>query len=173
MDSPKLRVCTLVWIVTIAAASHALIFAGQAQKEQKPGTEDPVRLNASLVQVPALVTDKAGKFVTDLSQGDFTVSEDGKRQEISLFAAVKQPFNAVLVIDTSNSTQDRLRAIQSAAVDFTKQLRPGDRMMVISFDNEVKQLTEFTEDRSELESNDQSYRIGFWKVALRSDRESS
>ena len=164
MNSPKLPVCTLVLIATIAAVGQATIFAGQAQKEQKPGAEDQVRLNASLVQVPAIVTDRAGKFVTDLSQGDFTVSEDGKRQEISLFAALKQPFNAVLVIDTSNSAQDRLRAIQSAAVDFTKQLRPGDRMMVISFDNEVKQLTDFTEDRSELETTIRATESGFGKL---------
>jgi len=162
MNSLRLLACTLALIGIVAGS--ALAFTWQSQKEQKPGAEDPVRLNASLVQVPVVVTDKNGKFVTDLAQTDFTVSEDGKRQEISIFAAVKQPFNAVLVIDTSNSTQDRLRAIQYAAVEFTKQLRPGDRMMVISFDNEVKVLTEFTEDRSELEATIKTTESGFGKL---------
>jgi len=164
MNSPRLFGYVAFLIAIIPPVNNTAAFGGQSQKQQKPGTEDPVRLNASLVQVPAIVTDKSGKFVTDLSQNDFKISEDGKRQEISLFAAVKQPFNAVLVIDTSNSAQDRLKAIQHSAVDFTKQLRPGDRMMVISFDNEVKQLTEFTEDRSELETAIRATESGFGKL---------
>jgi len=162
MNSPRLCVCIFL-IVLIASAGYATTFRQQSQ-QQKSEPDDSVRLSASLVQVPAIVTDRNGKFVTDLSKGDFTISEDGKRQEISLFAAVKQPFNAVLVIDTSNSAQDRLRAIQNAAVDFTKQLRPDDRMMVISFDNEVKLLTEFTEDRSELERAIRGTESGFGKL---------
>jgi VWFA-related protein len=131
---------------------------------QKPSEEQTVRLNATLVQVPAVVTDRSGKFVSDLSRSDFTVYEEGKRQDISFFAAVKQPFSAVLVLDTSNSAQDRLRAIQQSAVDFTSQLRPGDRMMVISFDNEVRKLTDFTEDRAELEHAIRGTESGFGKL---------
>ena len=140
------------------------VLTASSQDRQKPASEDPVRLSASLVQVPAVVTDRSGKFVSDLSQDDFTVSEDGKRQDISYFAAVKQPFNAVLVLDTSNSAQDRLRAIQNTAVEFTKQLRPGDRMMVISFDNEVRQLTDLSQDPKELENAIRGTESGFGKL---------
>src|SRR5204863_5647717 len=142
------------WLSIACGSFFMLVVADQAfpigsfpeyqQGSQKPSEEQPVRLNATLVQVPAVVTDRSGKFVSDLSRSDFTVYEEGKRQDISFFAAVKQPFSAVLVLDTSNSAQDRLRAIQQAAVDFTSRLRPGDRMMVISFANEVRSLTEFT-----------------------------
>ncbi len=161
--------CSLVRaaFLLLAVTSQPLAtvaLASSPQGQQKPSEEQPVRLNATLVQVPAVVTDRSGKFVTDLSRGDFTVSEDGKRQEISFFAAVKQPFSAVLVLDTSNSAQDRLKAIQRAAVDFTSQLRPGDRMMVISFDNEVRSLTGFTQDRTELEHAIKSTESGFGKL---------
>jgi VWFA-related protein len=135
-----------------------------SQDAQKPKGEEPIRLNASLVQVPAIVTDRNGKFVTDLSRGDFNISEDGKRQEISIFAAVKQPFSAALVLDTSNSAEDRLRVIQNAAITFTAQLRPGDRVMVLSFDNEVRQLTDFTDDRAELERAIRGTESGFGKL---------
>src|SRR2546423_9851691 len=126
--------------------------AGQAygQEPQKPEDDQaPVRLNSTLVQVPAIVTDRGGKFVTDLTKPDFAVYEDGKRQEVALFTAIKQPFNAVLVLDTSNSAQDRLRAIQNTATTFTKQLGALDRMMVITFDNEIHELTELTRDQKE------------------------
>lgn len=135
-----------------------------SQDSQKSKGDEPIRLKASLVQVPAIVTDRSGKFVTDLSRSDFSISEDGKRQDISIFATVKQPFSAVLVLDTSNSTEDRLKVIQNAAVSFTAQLRPGDRMMVISFDNEVRQLTDFTDDRAELERAIRGTESGFGKL---------
>jgi len=156
-----------VSVLLVAVAGHEFAAGARtepSQNQQKPTVEEPVRLSASLVQVPAVVTDRSGKFVSDLSRNDFTVSEDGKRQDISVFAAVKQPFNAVLVLDTSNSAQDRLKVIQSAAVDFTKQIRPGDRMMAISFDNEVRQLTDFSQDRQELENAIRGTESGFGKL---------
>src|ERR1700742_452585 len=108
-----------------------LITSATAQTPQKSDDDAPIRLNSTLVQVPTVVTNQAGKFVTDLTKTDFTVLEDGKRQEVAMFTAIKQPFNAVLVLDTSNSAQERLRAIQNTAATFTTQLGTDDRMMVI------------------------------------------
>ncbi len=153
----SLTITTMSLSITLSAfASHQ---SPQGEKDQ-----DSVRLSATLVQVPAIVTDRAGKLVTDLAQKDFTVYEDGKQQEVAMFATIKQPFNAVLLLDTSNSAQDRLRAIQSTAASFTTQLEPKDRMMVISFDNEVRQLTEFTNDSKELESAIRGTESGFGKL---------
>lgn len=152
-------------LTALSAITLPGVSARSFQNQQKRSDDqDAVRLNATLVQVPAVITDRNGKFVTDLSQNDFTLFEDGKRQELAVFAAVRQPFNAVLVLDTSNSAQDRLRAIQNTAVTFTRQLGPGDRMMVISFDNEVKQLTDFTSDAKELEAVIRGTESGFGKL---------
>jgi Ca-activated chloride channel homolog len=151
------RIYSLLLTITLSITSVD-VSARPLQDQQ------PLRLNATLVQVPAVVTDQNGKFVTDLSQNDFSIFEDGARQELAVFAAVKQPFNAVLVLDTSNSAQDRLRAIQNTAVTLTGQLGPGDRMMVISFDNEVKQLTDFTSDAKELEAAIRGTESGFGKL---------
>jgi VWFA-related protein len=152
-------------ISRILAALALLSFSGllidsvSGQDEQKP-----LQLSATLVQTPAVVTDQRGQFVSDLSKSDFVISEDGKRQAVETFAAVKQPFNAVLVIDTSNSAADRLKAIQDHAVLFLRQIRPEDRAMVVSFDNEVKQLTDFTSDRAEMEAAIRGAESGFGKL---------
>src|SRR4030095_3250310 len=157
--------CTSFLLAQLAAnTSSTGAYFSSPQAPQKPTEEQPLRLNGAVVQGPAVVTDRSGKFVADLSRSDFTVFEEGKRQEISFFAAVKQPFSAVLVLVTSNSAQDRLKAIQQSAVDFTTRLRPGDRMMVISFDNEVRNLTEFTEDRAELAQAIRGTESGFGKL---------
>jgi len=56
----------------------------------------------------------------------------------------------VLMLDTSSSTQDKLREIQQAAYAFVEQLQPVDRVKVISFDDEVRDLNEFTNKRDVL-----------------------
>ncbi len=155
---------SLLIMAVVSAEFASAAFREPSQDPKKPTADDPVRLSAALVQVPAVVTDRSLKFVSDLTQNEFTVSEDGKRQDISFFTAVKQPFNAVLILDTSNSAQERLRVIQNAAVDFTKQLRPGDRMMVIAFDNEVRQLTDFSQNGEELEKAIRGTESGFGKL---------
>ena len=54
------------------------------------------------------------------------------------------------MIDTSGSTRFRLEDIQDAAITFVNQLRPDDRVMVVSFDDHVRVLSEFTSDRNRL-----------------------
>jgi Ca-activated chloride channel homolog len=138
---------------------------GLSQQPAGGHAEDQdLKLNTTLIEVPTVVTDRAGRFITDLNKKDFAVLEDGKRQEVSIFTAIKQPFNAVLVLDTSNSAGDRLRAIQNTAAGFARETGPDDRMMVISFDNEVRQLTDFTSDRAELEAAIKSTESGFGKL---------
>jgi Ca-activated chloride channel family protein len=56
----------------------------------------------------------------------------------------------VLMLDTSGSTRFRLEDIQDAAIAFVNQLRPDDRVMVVSFDDRIRVLTEFTSDRNRL-----------------------
>ena len=139
---------------------------GVSQKQSTPAAQgqEPLKLGATLVEVPTIVTDRSGNLVTDLSRKDFTVFEDGKRQDIALFAELKQPFKAVLVLDTSNSAEDRLRVIQNCAMSFVSHIQPDDRLTVISFDNEVRQLTDFTGDRTEIESAIRGVESGFGKL---------
>jgi VWFA-related protein len=160
--------------VALLCASLVLLFqtsliCGFGQEQTRPArADDPVKLNSTLVQVPAIVTDRAGALVTDLSQKEFAIFEDGKRQEISLFAALKQPFHAVLVLDTSNTAEDRLRAIQNSAIAFSREIEPADRLMVISFDNEIRRLTDFTSDRAEIEAAVNAAQSGFGKLLYES-----
>jgi VWFA-related protein len=158
------KVPTIV-ILSLAMILFSLsLVAAQSQSEQKRDDDQAVKLNATLVEVPAIVTERNGRFVADLDQKDFAIYEDGKRQEVALFAAVKQPFNAVLVLDTSNSAQDRLDVIKNMALAFAREIRPEDRLMIITFDNEVRQRTDFTSDYKDIESAVKSAESGFGKL---------
>ncbi len=109
-----------------------------------------IRINTQLVSVPVRVMDKKGRFIGGLGQESFTVFEDGMEQTVALFSNEHQPFTVALVLDMSYSSTFKIAEIQNAAITFIDQLRPQDKVMVISFDGEVNVLTEATDDRNEI-----------------------
>ena len=119
----------------------------QVQHDQH---DQAVKLEATLVTVPVIAIDRDGKYIPDMSREDFTLHEDGTKQEIVFFAPVNEPFHVVLMLDTSASTQEKLGQIKRAAITFVEQLKPADRLKVISFDDQVRDLCAFTNDRAEL-----------------------
>ena len=129
----------------------------QAQQDQAPtGPEevdagDVVRVNTTLVTIPVSVMDRDGRYVPNLQKEDFRVWEDGVEQEVAFFQSVDKPFSVVLMLDTSPSTQFRLEDIQDAAITFVNQLRRDDRVMVVSFNDHINILSDFTTDRGKLE----------------------
>ena len=129
----------------------------ETQQEQKStGPEevdagDIIRVNTTLITIPVSVMDRDGRYVPNLLKDDFRIWEDGVEQDVAFFQSVDKPFSVVLMLDTSPSTQFRLEDIQDAAITFVSQLRPDDRVMVVSFNDDIKVLSEFTTDRSKLQ----------------------
>jgi Ca-activated chloride channel homolog len=116
-----------------------------------PPTNDPeetLKIDSTLVTIPVSVIDRDGKYLLNLTQNDFKVYEEDAPQEITNFSSVTVPVNVVLMIDTSRSTKFKIEDIQRAAISFVEQLRPNDRVMVISFDDKVRVQSDFTSDRT-------------------------
>ena len=111
---------------------------------------DVIKVNTTLVTLPVSVMDREGRYVPNLQKEDFRLWEDGIEQKVAFFSSVDKPFSLVLMIDTSGSTRFRLEDIQDAAITFVNQLRPDDQVMVVSFDDDVRILSEFTSDRYRL-----------------------
>lgn len=118
----------------------------QADEEQDPASE-VVKVETDLVTVPVVVTDRDDAYVSDLKREELTIQEDGKPQEVVFFATVSEPFDVVLMLDTSASAQEKLRLIQDAAVSFVEELGREDRVKVISFDDKIVVQSEFSGDR--------------------------
>ena len=113
---------------------------------------DVVRVDTTLVTVPVSVVDRQGRFIPNLKKEDFTLSENGVDQSIAYFEPAEKPFTVALLLDTSASTHFHLSEIREAAIEFAKQLRPQDRVLVVSFNDEVLLLTEATNDATLIES---------------------
>ncbi len=116
----------------------------------EPGQEDieTLKIDTNLVTVPVIASSRTGKYITDLRKEEFKLTENGVPQEIAFLATVNAPFYVVLMLDTSDSTSDKLRQIQRAAIAFLDQLGPRDRVKIISFDTEVRDWNRFTSDKA-------------------------
>lgn len=105
-------------------------------------------VNVRLVNVFVNVTDPQGAPVGGLNQDAFTVKEDGAPQKIAYFEReTNMPLSLVLAIDTSGSVRKDLGIERREAYDFIRALmRPVDRMDLIDFNSDVREVVPFTND---------------------------
>ncbi len=148
-----------MWIAILSLGGGLLAWTAGAQE---PMAQAPViRTQVNLVNVFATVRDKNKRIMTDLKQDNFRVFEDNKEEKIAFFTReTALPVTLGLLIDTSGSESNRLGAEQEAASRFLNRvLRKGDLAMEISFDTDVDLLSDFTDDRGQLERAIQRARI--------------
>ena len=91
------------------------------------------------------------RYLTDLQEEDFSVFEDGIKQDVTLFSRTNLPIALAILLDTSASMETKLPVAQEAAVGFAKRLRKQDLAEVVSFDSRVIVLQTFTNSAGELE----------------------
>ncbi len=136
----------------VDSLANAPANAVSAAGPEEVGEGDVVRVNTSLVTVPVSVLDRQGRFIANLQREDFQVFENGVEQSIAYFEPAEKPFTVALLLDTSPSTHFHLNEIKDAAIAFAKQLRPQDRVLIVSFNDEVLLLTEVTNDLNVIET---------------------
>ncbi|HEX6893740.1 MAG TPA: VWA domain-containing protein [Bryobacteraceae bacterium] len=155
-------------------AGLALLLSGQGRSqkaaknaqppaEAAPSQDARITLDVSRVNMLYTVSDKRGRFITDLSKDDFEVFESKKPQSILEFAAETDlPLRLAILIDTSNSIRDRFHFQQEAAVNFIDStVRPRqDKALIVSFDTAAELVSDLTDDVKDLEKAVQSLRPG-------------
>jgi Ca-activated chloride channel homolog len=140
----------------IALLTGALAFAqkpsDKPQQKKPPATpqDDQTVLKAFEVRLPVTVKAK-GKFVPGLTENNFEVYEDGKRQKIETFIAPsKLPLNIAVLMDTSNSVKLKLPFEKDAAEDFVATVttyRRKDQVSFTTFDSDVELHQDFTDNQ--------------------------
>jgi VWFA-related protein len=147
-DQPELPARPPRWAGTAPSGSPVV---ASSSAVSAPGPEevsegDVVRIDTALVTVPVSVLDRQGRFIPDLRREDFKVFENGVEQSVAYFEPADKPFTVALLLDTSPSTHFHLWEIKEAAIAFARQLRPQDRVLIVSFNEQVLLLTEVTND---------------------------
>ena len=132
---------------TLLDAPVKVSSATSLDDKEEVGEGDVIRTDTNLVTVPVSVLDRDGRYISDLRREQFKVFENGVEQKIAYFESTEKPFTVALLLDTSGSTFFHLWEIKEAAITFAKQLRPQDRVVIVTFDRLVMLLTEATNDQ--------------------------
>lgn len=130
---------------TALALAALLCLAGVARAQDQD--DEPIRVESNLVVLNVGVADQKGRALTDLSRGDFTVYEDGVKQTVVSFEPAASPFSLVILLDMSGSTRNFRPTLKQSAIRFLDALGPEDRVAVVTFNDKVKTIQNFTNDR--------------------------
>ena len=104
------------------------------------------------VAVYATVTGPDGRLVPDLSRDVFSILDNGKRQDLTLFANDIQPITVVMLLDRSGSMKANFTLVQQAAEHFVNVMLPDDKARIGSFSNRIQiDPRDFTSDHTEME----------------------
>ncbi len=140
-------------LALVLAGSAGLAMQAQAPGPAAENTDTHIQVEVNRVNVLFTVTDKKGRFITDLKRDDFQVLENKQPQTIMEFTAESDlPLRLAVLIDTSNSIRDRFRFIQEAAIEFISSvMRPKeDRALVVSFDSSANLVSDLNDDPEKL-----------------------
>lgn len=123
--------------------------------QNPPSTAPPqsgaFRSGVDLVSLTVTVTDSTNRYVTNLVKDDFSVFEDGVKQDVTFFSRTNLPLAVSLLVDTSASMEEKIATVRAAASGFVARLRPEDRTELIDFDSRVSVLMPFTESHPDLD----------------------
>ncbi|HUQ33283.1 MAG TPA: VWA domain-containing protein [Pyrinomonadaceae bacterium] len=112
---------------------------------------DILRVDTELVTLNLSVIDRGtNRGLRGLLSNDFKLYEDGREQQVTQFESANVPFNLVLLIDVSFSTQEKIGLIRDAALRFVNAARPSDRIGVITFAKNPIVVSPLTDDREAL-----------------------
>ncbi|MGA2269208.1 MAG: VWA domain-containing protein [Bryobacteraceae bacterium] len=149
-----------VWVPLGVLSVLGTALWADGQNPAKPASQvlqsdDPTRIQVDVTRVNLLftVTDKKGRFVTDLAKNDFEVVEVKRPQTISDFTAESDlPLRLGILIDTSNSIRERFKFEQEAAAQFINSVMRTnlDKALVVSFDTSAELVSDLITDTDKL-----------------------
>jgi Ca-activated chloride channel family protein len=142
----------LACFALLGLALGPLVLAVQPGAQEK-NRELSHQVSVTAVTIAVTVQDRSGRFVTDLTEKDFSVLENGQPKSISHFnASFEAPFSLTVLLDVSGSMalQDKLRECRDALRSLVAaSVRPRDEISLLVFaDGQVEVASGFSADKS-------------------------
>jgi Ca-activated chloride channel homolog len=120
--------------------TSAVLFILSGLVAGSPAADQPdftIRSDVRLVLLDLSVKDRAGGFVSGLSEDDFAVSENGRPQRITAFAHDDLPVTVGILVDESYSMTPKRAEVLAAAQTFIEESNPHDEVFVLNFNDKV------------------------------------
>ena len=117
----------------------------------RPAQQPVFRAGVPTVSIYATVVDSSGRLIPNLNRDDFEVFDNGKRQDLTVFANDVQPITLVMMLDRSQSMEQNFTLVRDAAEQFVMNLLPADKVRLGSFSDRIQlDPADFTSDKDEL-----------------------
>jgi VWFA-related protein len=137
---------TAVFFLSAGLALTAILAYSQDQRESSAGP--PIKLETDLVVLDAhVVHRKTGRIVGGLGKDDFSLFEDGVKQEITHFSQDKLPLSIIFLVDVSESVWPGMHEIEAAALQALEHLKPEDEVGLMVFAGYPSLVRGLTKDR--------------------------
>ena len=146
--TPGLVTRRVTWRVIAAAVLAGAVGAGAGLTgaAQQP----TFRSGTQFVPLFTTVTDAQGRLVPDLDRDQFTILDNGKIQNVTVFENETQPFTAIVMLDFSASMTANLDRLKQATEQFLIRMLPADKAQVGAFSDKIQFSGRFTSDRDDL-----------------------
>lgn len=125
-----------------------------------PRSDRAAGVNADKKTALVRVTDLKNRAIAGLSTADFEVLENGTPREVISVERSEAPFNLVLLLDVSGSVENYVNFIRKAARNFVDTVGPEDRVAIVIFNEDIKQLSTFTTDKAKLSASLDTFDAG-------------
>src|SRR5688572_29084949 len=139
----RLAARPLVAVLLAASVATASTLADAAQ-------QPTFRSGTQFVPLFTTVTDAQGRLVPDLDRDQFTILDNGKPKNITVFENQTQPFTAIVMLDFSASMTANLDRLKQATEQFLIRMLPADKAQVGAFSDKIQFSGTFTSDRDDL-----------------------
>jgi VWFA-related protein len=125
-----LRCFKFAIVLTVAAAGTLFARATETQPFI-------IHDNVNLVLLDVSVRNPSGGYVTGLRRNNFTVEDNGVKQQMTQFGAMDAPATIGLIVDNSGSMRSKRREVVTSGLEFAKSSNPKDEFFVVNFNDRV------------------------------------
>lgn len=111
----------------------------------------PIKVDVDLVLIPVTITDPMNRLVTGLEKDNFTILDNGEKQEIRHFSSEDAPISLGVVFDMSGSMKDKIDKSREAVVEFFKTANPQDEFFMVAFNDKPVVISDFTQSVEQIQ----------------------
>src|SRR6266481_1826997 len=143
-------------------------FAEAQENQQQPN--QTIRVQVDRVNVGVIVTDHSGHFVEGLRREDFHLYDNGMEQPLTGFAAIEEPAQVLLLIESGPAVHLLGSNHMRASDALLNNLAPNDRVAIASYSKDPELLLDFTPDKltARLALQSLNFTLGFAELNLSS-----
>ena len=139
-------ICLAPLVASSGAEAGQALSGGSSDSDTNGPDRYTFRTRVDMVSLSVTVADRDRRLISDLTEDDFAIYEDGVKQAVVAFSRENLPLRMVILLDTSYSMFMKMPLAQEAAIRFVRSLKPEDRFKVVEFNDRVMTLVDFTSD---------------------------